>query len=257
MNAIVITNENQILNSLSHTFFPSGINIVHFKKCANATNFIQKIDPSIVIVDTDLEPRAWKPLITVLKSGQSSHPIVFLLISTDCDLETANQALFLGVNGILLKPFTKNKSMPRVIKLIKRHIDINANRSYVSINPNIEDSIIFVYNDILNRKIHKGQIIEITAMGMAFTLKANEKIYEFENGKKLENTIIKIKGYEIKSDIYFMSCKPPLFKVKFVNLFESNYDPLYIYLLEKISLIFEMNKGFDQFRVISVQKPQK
>ncbi|MBN2545885.1 MAG: hypothetical protein JXB50_08815 [Spirochaetes bacterium] len=254
MNVITVTNENQILYSLSHFFFPAGINVINFKKCSNAISQLNKINPSVIIVDTDTEPRAWKPLVTLIRSVKWDKPIVFLLIMSDCDLDTANQALFLGINGIILKPFSKDKSIAKIIQIIKRHIEIEKNRSYVRIKPSIDDSVIFIYNDQVNRKILKGQIIDISAIGMSVNIKKQDQISLFRQDEKLENAIIKIKGFEIRSDLLFLWCKPPYYGIKFININIKEFDPLYKYLLEKLSFIFELNKGEGDYIFIEMNK---
>lgn len=257
MQVITITDENQILYNLSQIFFPNGINIINFKKCANAIPLLNKVDPSVIIVDTDTEPRAWKPLITLIRTIRLEKPVVFLLIMSSCDLDTANEALFLGINGIILKPFTRSKSIPRVIELIKRHIEIEKNRSYVRIKPAIEDSIMFLYNDIQNRIVYKGSIIDISAIGVSLNIKKEGQLSIFKKDEKIENAILKIKGVEIRSDLVFIWSKPPFYGGRFVNINIKEYEPLYKYLLEKLNFIFETNKGEGDYTFLGFKKDQK
>lgn len=257
MNIITITEENQILYLLSQFFFPAGINIINFKKCANAIPQLNTINPSAIIVDTDTEPRAWKPLVTLIRSIKQERSTVFLLIMSNCDLDTANEALYLGINGIILKPFTKSKSIPKVIQLIKRHIEIEKNRSYVRVKPDIEDSIVFLYNDMVNRVVYKGTVIDISAIGLSVNIKKEGYLSLFKKNEKLENAIIKIKGIEIRCDLLIIWDKHPYYGAKFININIKEFEPLYKYLLEKLSFIFEINKGKGEYMFLSPASDKK
>ena len=243
MNILIITNENHIKNSLSHKFFPVGINVIHFKKCADAIQHLNKINPHVIIVDTDTEQRAWKPLITIIRSGKTSVPIVFLLIMSNCDIETANQALYLGVNGIILKPFNKVKSILKIIKLIKRHIDIEKARNFIRIKPSIDDSIMFMYKDINTRSIIKGQVNNLSANGLGINLNMAYQDFNIEKDEILENCILKIKGEEIRFDLSVIWHHNRSIGGKFVNINKLEFVPLYEYLLNKLSDTFQMSKN--------------
>jgi DNA-binding response OmpR family regulator len=243
MNVILVTNENQIKYSLSHKFFPIGINIFHFRKCSNAITSLNDINPDVIIVDTDEERRTWKPLITVIRSNKADKKIVFLLIMSSCDLETANQALYLGVNGIILKPFHETKSILKIIQLIRRHIELEKKRYYIRVKPDIEDSMIFIYNDMIKRRIIKGQVTDISANGISINLNMPFEKGDFQNGINIQNCMLKIKGFEIHFDFFVMWYKPPVLGGMFVNINPAEFAPVYNYLLDKLSDIYQLNKS--------------
>ena len=98
MNLLFISNDSYINDSLVNKLTPIGINIIRFEKVSEAIVQLNKIDPYVIIIDTDSESRAWKPFASMVKNtpGEIALTVILFLPNSNAhNLVNANKPALL------------------------------------------------------------------------------------------------------------------------------------------------------------------
>ncbi|MBA7706860.1 hypothetical protein ES703_115718 [subsurface metagenome] len=126
-NVIVISKLNLFRLSLLKKFKTLGFNVSTFSGIREPIQRLNRLNPDVVIFDEDDAGQGWKTCISGLKRARKK--IIFILVVKDISINQANEAVALGVSGIILKPFDPEKDIKKILATINKKYSISPKRS--------------------------------------------------------------------------------------------------------------------------------
>lgn len=117
-NLVVISKSEEIRKSFAESYSLLGFEVSVSEDILELIRDLNVLDPDYVIMDIDELARRWKIAASGLRLAQ--RKIMVILIAEMVTLEEANEALLLGVSGIIIKPFLPEFHLKRVYDIIRR-----------------------------------------------------------------------------------------------------------------------------------------
>ncbi len=239
MNLLLVDEKMSIVNILIGKCMPMGINVYHVKSIEEAQETLNKLDLHIIIIDMDTDFDKTIDFLTFLTKLPSKP--VRLVYSSMIDKQIIMKVVNLGIAAYIVKPFTPQNGLEKVIQVINNFSDSEKKRSFYRVTlGNDEDKTIF-FNFSRFPKVLKGEIINISSGGIAFqstdelpidNLTKKELI---TNGDFVSKMIITLNSnkIELSGDIVFLSNN--VFGIKFRKCNEESMFQLSKFIFTKIS----------------------
>lgn len=212
MKAIIISDQNEIIEKLDETLVTSGFDTIIYRWLLKALDNIEEIRPDLVIVSANEYPRHWKTITQFIKSGIGGDKTkVFLLTQTPLDETEKDKAVALGVKGFFNG--IDNSSITVLKNLISDNYDVQEKFNgtiesqetddLFTVSEIIEDSgkaifdsntasLIFVNPH--SGKMITGSVLSYDAMNKTVEVKPEyfEAVTELKAGDKLETVTFEI-----------------------------------------------------------------
>ena len=117
-NLVVISKSEEIRRCFRESYSLLGFEVNESEDVLELIRDLNILEPDYVIIDIDELARKWKIAASGLRLAQKK--ITIILIADTVTLEEANEALALGVSGIIVKPFLPEFHLKRVYNIILR-----------------------------------------------------------------------------------------------------------------------------------------
>ena len=127
-NLVVISKSEEIRKNFLESYSLLGYEVTVSEDILELIGDLNILEPDYVIIDIDQLARKWKIAASGLRLAQKK--ITVILIAETVTLEEANEALLLGVSGIIIKPFLPEFHLKRVYDIIHRKIPTEGTRVY-------------------------------------------------------------------------------------------------------------------------------
>ncbi len=128
INLVVIAKLHIIRQSLMQRLKPLGYNVYTFADAQELLKHFSTINPDAIVMDGDGEEKTWKLLLLGLKKLKKR--IFFILMISKMSIDEANQAISLGVSGIILKPFNPAQHIRKISEIILEEKSIQMKREF-------------------------------------------------------------------------------------------------------------------------------
>jgi DNA-binding response OmpR family regulator len=127
-NLFVLSKSAEIRRSFAESYSLLGYEVNVSDDIIELIRDLNILDPDYLILDIDGLARMWKIAASGLRLAQKK--ITIILLAGAITLEEANEALFLGVSGIVVKPFLPEFHLKRVYDIIHRKLRAEGKRVY-------------------------------------------------------------------------------------------------------------------------------
>jgi DNA-binding response OmpR family regulator len=127
-NLVVISKSKKVRDSFSAAYALLGYEVTASEDIVELIRDLNILDPDYVIIDIDELARMWKVVAAGLRLAQKK--ITVILLAGGVTLEEANEALILGVSGVIVKPFLPEFHLKRVYNIIHRRLRGEGKRLY-------------------------------------------------------------------------------------------------------------------------------
>lgn len=168
-NLVVISKSEEIRKSFSESYSLLGYEVSVSEDILELIRDLNILEPDYVIIDIDELARKWKIAASGLRLAQKK--IMIILIAGGVTLEEANEALMLGVSGIVIKPFLPEFHLKRVYDIIHRKLRIEGTRIY----PRFYTGTVFQGTLTVpaegTRQIHTFELVNVSQIGAAIRSK--------------------------------------------------------------------------------------
>ena len=151
-NLIVISKSEEIRNSFLDSYTLLGYEVKVFDDILEVIRDLNFLEPDHVVMDIDELARKWKVVASGLKLAQKK--ITIILLVSGMSLEQANEALLLGVSGIIIKPFLREFHLKRVYDIIHRKLRAEGKRIYPRYYAGILFEGALIARNPLNDQLH-------------------------------------------------------------------------------------------------------
>jgi hypothetical protein len=152
--------------------------------------------------------------------------ITIILIAGTITLEEANEALVLGVSGIIIKPFLPEFHLKRVYDIIHRKLRAEGKRIY----PRFYTGVVFEGSLIIPieaaDKIHTFELVNVSEIGAAIRSKDPGIAPELEPKVVIDEAVLRVDNEEFPISIQVIFRKYGLIGVNFLRIKkgESNFN---------------------------------
>lgn len=114
---LVIDNEPQILNVLTHFLEDDGYHVIASASPFDALRFIQKMDLDLIITDLAMPEINGRELSRKIRGHNYRGPILYMSTSKNTELYNQDKES-LKISGMLLKPFSKDEVIQTIQKAL-------------------------------------------------------------------------------------------------------------------------------------------
>ena len=233
MNLLLVDTKKNVRDILIKNLFPLGITVFHISDLDKVMNFISDNDIKILILDLDLDLKKGIELLRTI----GSLPIkpVRAVMSAITDKKIILPLVNLGIAGYILKPFTEEKSLPKLMSAFSKIENKNEMRKYHRISPadNEENRVFLRLSG--NSKLISGRLLNISAGGAAISCNDDLPDEMMHQGDFVSKIQIKLGKLDIiiSGDVVFK--KGNIFAVKFKKCSEEDLFSVSKYIYDKIA----------------------
>jgi CheY-like chemotaxis protein len=164
-NLIVISRSKEIRSSFADSYSLLGYEVSVYDDIVEPIRDLNLLDPSHVIMDIDELARKWKIVASALRQAQKR--IMTILITGGMTFEEANEALVLGVSGIINKPFMPEFHLKRVYDIMHRKLRTEGKRMYPRFyTGNVYNGTLTVASRVTSQ-LHTFELVNLCEIGAA------------------------------------------------------------------------------------------
>ncbi len=118
---IVIDNEPQILNVLTHFLETEGYHVIASANPYDALRFIQKMDLDLIITDLAMPEISGRELSKKIRELKFQGPILYMSTSKNTEIYNQDKET-LKISGMLLKPFSRDEVIQTIKTALARSV---------------------------------------------------------------------------------------------------------------------------------------
>jgi len=231
-NLVVISKSAEIRQSFLESYSLLGYEVNVSEDVIELIRDLNVLDPNYVIIDIDELARMWKIVASGLRLAQKK--ITIILLAGTITLEQANEALVLGVSGIIIKPFLPEFHLKRVYDIIHRKLRAEGKRVYPRFYAGeVFDGALTIPIEATN-KIHTFELVNVSEIGAAIRSKDPGIAPELESNVAIDDAVLRIDNEEFPMSLQVIFRKQGLIGVNFqrIKKGESNFTRL----IQRLSL---------------------
>ena len=223
-NLVVISKSAEIRQSFLESYSLLGYEVNVSEDVIELIRDLNVLDPNYVIIDIDELARMWKIVASGLRLAQKK--ITIILLAGTITLEQANEALVLGVSGIIIKPFLPEFHLKRVYDIIHRKLRAEGKRVYPRFYAGqVFDGALTIPIEATN-KIHTFELVNVSEIGAAIRSKDPGIAPEPESNVAIDDAVLRIDNEEFPMSLQVIFRKQGLIGVNFqrIKKGESNFN---------------------------------
>ena len=169
MKILLVSERTELKGYIRRNFMPRGAEIVQYLNPIKAMDNLDEVEPDVVLFSAEDFPRHWKPFLVFLRNTLAREQCVFVLLTGDeFDLNEADKAQALQVNGIIHERLTDRQELVRLKDLVNRYRDIGDPRSEKRLVPTPIDRVGFVFTHPETLHLIHGLVEDVSAAGVSF-----------------------------------------------------------------------------------------
>jgi len=223
-NLVVISKSEAIRKSFLESYSLLGYEVSVSEDILQLIRDLNILEPDYVIIDIDQLARKWKIAASGLRLAQKK--IMIILIAETVTLEEANEALFLGVSGIIIKPFLPEFHLKRVYDIIHRKLQTEGTRVYPRFytGPVFEGE--FTVTIPGTGKVHTFELVNVSQIGAAIRSMIPAVAPELQPDAVIEDAVLRLDKEQFPVVVQVMFRKQGLIGVYFQRMKkgESNFQ---------------------------------
>jgi DNA-binding response OmpR family regulator len=231
-NLVVISKSDEIRKSFAESYSLLGYEVTVSENILELIRDLNILEPDYVIIDIDELARMWKIVASGLRLAQKK--IMIILIAGSVTLEEANEALLLGVSGIIIKPFLPEFHLKRVYDIIHRKLRADGLRVY----PRFYTGSVFQGALTLpvpgTSKIHTFELVNVSQIGAAIRSKTPDIAQELQADVMVEDAMLNLENEEFPVDVKVIFRRQGLLGVYFQRMKKG--EPNFQRFLQRLSL---------------------
>lgn len=231
-NLVVISKSEEIRNSFAESYSLLGFEVSVSEDILELIRDLNVLEPDYVIIDIDELARRWKIVASGLRLAQ--RKIMIILLAETVTLEAANEALTLGVSGIIVKPFLPEFHLKRVYDIIHRKLPIEGTRVY----PRFYTGSVFQGDLTVSvpgtDKTHTFELVNVSEIGAAIRSKVPSIAPELQAEAVIEDATLRLDNEQFPVDVQVMFRRHGLLGIYFqrIKRQEANFQRV----LQRLSL---------------------
>jgi len=222
-NLVVISKSAEIRQSFLESYSLLGYEVNVSEDVIELIKDLNILDPDYVIMDIDELARMWKIVASGLQLAQKK--ITIILLAGTITLEQANEALVLGVSGIIVKPFLPEFHLKRVYDIIHRKLRAEGKRVYPRFyTGEVFDGALTIPIEATN-KVHTFELVNVSEIGAAIRSKDPGIAPELKSDVAIDDAVLRIDNEEFPMSLQVIFRKQGLIGVNFqrIKKGESNF----------------------------------
>jgi DNA-binding response OmpR family regulator len=189
-NLVVISKSEEIRKSFLESYSLLGFEVSVSEDILELIRDLNILEPDYVIIDIDQLARKWKVAASGLRLALKK--IMIVLIAETVTLEEANEALLLGVSGIIIKPFLPEFHLKRVYDIIHRKLPTEGTRVYPRFYTGAVFGGAFTVPVEGTGKIHTFELVNVSQIGAAIRSKNPAIAPELQPDALIENATLSL-----------------------------------------------------------------
>jgi DNA-binding response OmpR family regulator len=215
-NLVVISKSAEIRKSFLESYSLLGYEVSASEDILQLIRELNILEPDYVIIDIDQLARKWKIAASGLRLAQKK--IMIILIAETVTLEEANEALFLGVSGIIIKPFLPEFHLKRVYDIIHRKLQTEGTRVYPRFytGPVFEGEFTVTIPE--TGKVYNFELVNVSQIGAAIRSKIPAIAPELQTDTVIEDALLRLDKEQFPVAVRVMFRKQGLIGVYFQRI---------------------------------------
>jgi DNA-binding response OmpR family regulator len=231
-NMIVISKSEEIRKSFLDSYSLLGYEVSVTEDILQVIRELNFLEPDQVIMDIDELARIWKVVAGGLRLAQKK--ITIILLASSLSLEQANEALLLGVSGIIIKPFLREFHLKRVYDIIHRKQRAEGKRIY----PRFYTGAVFdgslTAQNLATGQLHVFELINLSEIGAAVRSRDPAVAPELQRGYVLEDASLRIDNQEFQISAQVVFRQQGLIGIGFQRITRGKAN--FLRFIQKLSL---------------------
>lgn len=232
MNLLLIGIDTQIKDILVTGLLPKGYPVYSFDYKDNMNDIIPKKEINVTFIDVDKEGGIIQhlPLIQKLKQLKVS-----VIVYTEVDSEKEIKILIEnGVTAYIQKTNKPAEDIKKLINIIFKNIPKEENRKALRVKVEEEDNVTINFSIPNTPYILKGKVLEISYLGLVFTLDEKGDTRFLKQGEKISKMVLTLGSKRAMIDVEILMIKNDYVGIKFSEYNENLRSMLVKYIFEKM-----------------------
>jgi DNA-binding response OmpR family regulator len=215
-NLVVISTSEEIRKSFAESYALLGFEVNVYEDILELVRDFNVLEPDYVVMDIDELARRWK--IAASGLGLAQRKIMIILIAEAVTLEEANEALTLGVSGIIVKPFLPEFHLKRVYDIICRKLPTEEARIYPRFYTGSAFQGALTVPVPETNKVHTFELVNVSQIGAAIRSKIPAIAPELQADTVIEEATLCLDNEQFPVDVQVMYRRQGLLGVYFQRI---------------------------------------
>jgi len=231
-NLLVIAKSESLRRCFAASYPLLGYEVWAFDDIFEPIRELNNLDPDHVVMDVDELARKWKVLAGGLKLA--AKPITLILFASSMTLEQANEALYLGASGIIIKPFLPEFHLKRVYDIIHRKLRMAGKRIEPRFYTGEEFDGCLLFYEPKSSQSCQFNLINVSLSGASFWLRSPEQLPAIQPGYAMDEAVLKIGAQEYPISFRVAFRKQAMVGILFDQI--KAEKPNFVRFLQRLSL---------------------
>jgi len=168
MKALVIADDDVVLNRLTSLLGAQGYDCIVYRWLLKALDNVEEIKPHLVVISAQDYPRHWKTFVQYISAlANTNTPKVILYIDSDFSQDEKAKAQILGISGVLPANCTDDE-FAGVIQSLQKHISPKKNESMADKTSAQIEKTYFIYTSPVNNAYVTGTVSSFDGALLSF-----------------------------------------------------------------------------------------
>jgi DNA-binding response OmpR family regulator len=233
MNVLLVDPKWTTRDFLIKKLFPQGLTLFHAENLEQATQMMHEHKMGLLIVDIDFAPEHCLPYLTAL--GKLPIKPMRVIISSIGAKELIMQFVSTGIAAYLIKPFTEDSGLPRIMEIINASTAHDEKRTFYRVTPDQNEERKVFFRLSSNAKLQTATLINLSAGGLALQVQDEISEEDLNTGTFIPKVQMRLSNQEIflSGDVIYK--KGPVFAMRLKNCAEHDLFILSKYIFGKIA----------------------
>ncbi|HOG64877.1 MAG TPA: PilZ domain-containing protein [Spirochaetota bacterium] len=234
MNFLLVDTKTSLRDILIRKLFANGINLYYAETLEAAHKIISSTKITILLIDIDVYPTKAFAFLKML--GLLPSKPVRIVSSSLTDKKTILPFVNIGIAGWLVKPFTEDKSLPKLMDIIRGITPADEQRTFFRVTPGKNDDRKVFFRLPSSAKLYSATLLNISAGGLALNTPEEIPAPELDLGVFISKIQIKLasQDMDLSGEVVYKS--GTVFALRLKDCHERDMYILSKYIFDHISM---------------------
>ena len=195
MNLLLVDSKVSVRDLLIRRLFANGITLYHAENLEMAHKILSATKTNVLVMDIDAWPTKAFTFLKML--GLLPSKPVRIVISSISDKRTIMPFVNVGIAGWLVKPFTEDKSMAKLMEILQGLTPNTEQRTYYRVTPGPNDERRVFFRMPSSSRLSSATLMNVSAGGLALTTTEEITDAEMPIGTFIQKIQIKLASQDM------------------------------------------------------------
>lgn len=236
MRVLVLDFSTQVREGFITALLPAGFEVTAIKDKKDLIPTLSKKQYEVAVLEVNEQDKEIIQMLRILRTNEAFKNLKIIVHVASPSKQFIIEMIKLGIIGTLLKPFSDRGILQRFQHILqKANIQLNEQRRHVRVKPGEKDKITVTFRSPVTHKVISGNVVDISAGGVAFELFGAVNDDEVKVRQFINNFQIQINRSLASTPALVIARRNKLVAVQYYKIQEYDLNILCKYIYDRLS----------------------